>query len=243
MGIENMSNEQMKEVIKKVQKLLALAQSDNENEARLALQKAQELQAKYNIVFDQLDIEDESQKVIEEKYDAPDTESLNSLFTMMACNLADHYRVKTYINVHREWGTVDGKYQRTTKKQLVVVGLPFDVEVFKQSLFFAYNAMRKLATTFVRQLPSFYTRSQKLLSKNDYCFGFIKGCVKGLEENEMTKALIVVTPHVVIEHMNSMKLGAAAPMARASRGDYDAFEAGHRDGKDSMKGGSKRLTE
>jgi ribosomal protein L17 len=152
MGIENMSNEQMKEVIKKVQKLLALAQSDNENEARLALQKAQELQAKYNIVFDQLDIEDESQKVIEEKYDAPDTESLNSLFKMMACNLADHYRVKTYINVHREWGTVDGKYQRTTKKQLVVVGLPFDVEVFKQSLFFAYNAMRKLATTFVRQV-------------------------------------------------------------------------------------------
>ena len=76
MGIENMSNEQMKEVIKKVQKLLALAQSDNENEARLALQKAQELQAKYNIVFDQLDVEDESQKVIEEKYDAPDTESL-----------------------------------------------------------------------------------------------------------------------------------------------------------------------
>jgi hypothetical protein len=72
MGIENMSNEQMKEVIKKVQKLLALAQSDNENEARLALQKAQELQAKYNIVFDQLDVEDESQKVIEEKYDAPD---------------------------------------------------------------------------------------------------------------------------------------------------------------------------
>ena len=181
--------------------------------------------------------------MIEEKYDAPDTESLNSLFKMMACNLADHYRVKTYINVHREWGTVDGKYQRTTKKQLVVVGLPFDVEVFKQSLFFAYNAMRKLATTFVRQLPSFYTRSQKLLSKNDYCFGFIKGCVKGLEENEMTKALIVVTPHAVIEHMNSMKLGAAAPMARASRGDYDAFEAGHRDGKASMKGGSKRLTE
>lgn len=59
----------------------------------------------------------------------------------------------------------------------------------------------------------------------------------------MTKALIVVTPHAVIEHMNSMKLGAAAPMARASRGDYDAFEAGHRDGKASMKGGSKRLTE
>ena len=129
MGIENMSNEQMKEVIKKVQKLLALAQSDNENEARLALQKAQELQAKYNIVFDQLDIEDESQKVIEEKYDAPDTESLNSLFKMMACSLADHYRVKTYINIHREWATVNGSYQRTMKKQLVVVGLPFDVEV------------------------------------------------------------------------------------------------------------------
>lgn len=40
-----------------------------------------------------------------------------------------------------------------------------------------------------------------------------------------------------------MKLRAAAPMARASRDDYYAFKAGHRDGKASMKGGSKRLTE
>jgi len=60
----------------------------------------------------------------------------------------------------------------------------------------------------------------------------------------MTKALIVVTPHAVIEHMNNMKLGgAAAPIGRASRGDFAAYEAGHRDGKASMKGGSKCLTE
>jgi len=36
-------------IIKKVQKLLALATSDNENESQVAAQKAQELIAKYNI--------------------------------------------------------------------------------------------------------------------------------------------------------------------------------------------------
>ena len=42
-------NEQENKVIDKIEKLLALAGSDNENEARAAMVKAQELMAKYEI--------------------------------------------------------------------------------------------------------------------------------------------------------------------------------------------------
>ena len=45
-------------LIKKVQKLLALATSSNENEANVAAQKAQELIVKYNIDMQQLDSKD-----------------------------------------------------------------------------------------------------------------------------------------------------------------------------------------
>lgn len=42
-------NEQENKVIDKIEKLLALAGSDNENEAKAAMVKAQELMAKYEI--------------------------------------------------------------------------------------------------------------------------------------------------------------------------------------------------
>ena len=48
-GGEKLMNEQENKVIDKIEKLLALAGSDNENEARAAMVKAQELMAKYEI--------------------------------------------------------------------------------------------------------------------------------------------------------------------------------------------------
>lgn len=39
----------MEQVVEKIQKLLALANSDNENEAKLASKKAHELMIKYNL--------------------------------------------------------------------------------------------------------------------------------------------------------------------------------------------------
>lgn len=42
-------NEQENKIIDKIEKLLALAGSDNENEAKSAMVKAQELMAKYEI--------------------------------------------------------------------------------------------------------------------------------------------------------------------------------------------------
>lgn len=233
MTTENMTNEQMASVISKIQKLLALAESDNENEAKLALQRAQELQAKYNVVFDQINVEDN--KVTEESYQSPDTKTLNSFFCQMAAYLADHYRVRIYIHHFYKDGT--------PVKDLRVVGLPFDVEVFKQSLYFAYNAMRSLSRSFVRRLPEYWSRSSKAASKNDYCFGFIKGVAEALRENETEKALIVVTPAAVVEYMNKLSLRRGSSLKRASNGDRSAFQAGMSDGRASMKGGSRLLTE
>jgi hypothetical protein len=50
----------MKAIVEKIQKLLSLANSDNENEAKLAASKAQELLVKYNLTEAQVDGHDSS---------------------------------------------------------------------------------------------------------------------------------------------------------------------------------------
>jgi hypothetical protein len=61
---------QMKPIIEKIQKLLALSESANQHEAELAAQKAQELLSKYNLTLDSISIESNSNDVIDiERYE------------------------------------------------------------------------------------------------------------------------------------------------------------------------------
>lgn len=233
---KNLSNEEMQKVLNKINKLLALSESDNVNEAKLALQRAQELQAKYNIVFDKAMIEEDNQ-VKEELCESPDTKSLNSLFTTMAAHLEDHFRVKVMIRT-RYFGS--GR----SEKYLVIIGLPFDVEVFKSSFYFAYNSMRSLSNSFVKRLPKELGRSSKLRMKNDYCFGFILGCVEALKENAQSKALMIVTPDVVVKHLRKYNLKVERFHQRSSAGSRDSMDAGYLDGKSAMgRGNGRYLTE
>lgn len=229
------ANLSQQEIIAKIQKLYALAQSDNENEARLAMQKAQELQARYNVSVEELSVEQEPE-VKSEAVDSPDTKTLNSFFKLLANRLASHYRVKVYI---RE------RYHNYTREvKLMIVGLPVDVEVFKQSLYFAYSAMRKLATTFVRQLPNYYSRSDKTRMKNDYYMGFIHGCDQALTQNETEKALMIVTPQAVVKYINNLSLRGSSKCSVSRAWSDEAQRAGYNDGVASMRNsGANRLTE
>lgn len=48
-------NDEENKIIEKIEKLIALSGSDNENEAKAAMLKAQELMAKYEIEQDRID--------------------------------------------------------------------------------------------------------------------------------------------------------------------------------------------
>lgn len=50
-------NDEENKIIEKIEKLIALSGSDNENEAKAAMLKAQELMAKYEIEQDRIDPE------------------------------------------------------------------------------------------------------------------------------------------------------------------------------------------
>lgn len=222
-------DQKMKEVISKVEKLLRLAKSDNENEAKLALQRAQELQQKYKFSIEEVEVEEE-ERVEELEVESPDTKTLNSLFTQMAAHLNKHYQVMLYIQ--HNWDHV-GKHS----KKLRIVGLPVDVEIFKQVLFFAYNSMRKMADLYVKSLPAYYTRSQKSGSKNDYCYGFMKGMAQALRKNEQEMALMVITPEAVVKYMDekSRDFRKGEAPQRTTNHDYKAFTTGQQDGESIMK--------
>jgi hypothetical protein len=61
-----------KEIIEKIQKLLSLASSDNQNEAELASKKAQELLIKYNLSMAQVEIKEYDTEQIEVGRDPSD---------------------------------------------------------------------------------------------------------------------------------------------------------------------------
>ncbi len=232
-----MDNVNIDSIISKIEKLLRLSQSSNEHEAMSALKHAQLLQAKYNVSVEDVTAKTQEDKVVEEEFDSPDTKTLNGWFKQTCARLQDHYRVKSYIRITR-----CGRKQQDA--HLVIVGLPFDVKVFKQTLFFAYNSMRTFSTAYVRSLPSYYSRTRKIRYKNDYIDGFLAGVDKALTESETENALIVRTPNAVVEHMAQKRLRKGNGSSHIGAGNHASYSAGFSDGKDAMRNrGTNRLTQ
>lgn len=57
-------NDEENKIIEKIEKLIALSGSDNENEAKAAMLKAQELMAKYEIEQDRIDPERKKERPV-----------------------------------------------------------------------------------------------------------------------------------------------------------------------------------
>lgn len=215
------------QIVEKIKKLLALAgNNDSMEQAQAALAKAQELQAKYNISVETLETESEKEdKVTESFVESPETVSFDMKFAYLAKALASHFRVMVYLN------------RQTGKSVLAVIGMKTDVDIFTQTLHFAYNAMRRLGTMYVKQMDKSLSRSEKTRRKNDYILGFIRGCHDALVRNEQEKSLMVVTPDAVVKRFNSLSLRKSGSQMSTS-GDMAAYSAGYSDGKSSI--GNKR---
>lgn len=211
-------------VMDKIKKLLALATSDNPAEAQSALNKAQELQAKYNIQFVN---EEEKMQVINIRIKNEDTETMHPNFAKLAGYMADHYRVCVYIN--RSW---DSKMEKRTTG-LQVMGLQKDIDVFVEVLKYAYRVMVKCAASFVRSLDKALSSTAKTALKNDYIRGFMQGVDSGLTENETQFALVVVKPKEVEKEYSKLHLGRAKSTSITAHSST-AKNRGWEDGKNTM---------
>lgn len=201
-------------LLRKVKALLKLSQSPVEEEAKLALLKAQELMAKYNIEMSQLG--QESNVVTREV--TLSTKSVSPNASKLISKLAKHYRCEVIYCVKRD---------RTTRVE--VIGYEHDAEAFVAVAEFAINAQDQLFKKYLKTQNT-TGRSESIQMKNMYCMGFRTGMVDALNENENKYSLVVQVPTEVKNHLAKYDLGVLNQQQKMSH-NPEHYAKGLSDGR------------
>lgn len=205
----------MANIREKIEKLLALAQSPNENEARSALLKAKELMAKNKL--SEADFEDASSKELVH-VTCPNikwTTDSGKIWMAKLCKvIADNYCCAV------AWSTVRGTRTHT----LVITGIGDDVELCKQVI--------NYATGFIdNQIKVLNRRNGNKSAGHSYAQGFILGLELAFEqqkEEHQEWGLVMVKPQEVNDYEKSL----GQKNVRTKKTDFDplAYLKGQNDG-------------
>ena len=183
----------MKDYKEKIRKLLALAESSNEHEARAALLKAKELMAEYKI--EEIDLVDVKSRKVKRIYtDYFYTKRGEFWISSLANIIAENYccRCASYI-----------PYKGAQKRQIFFIGLEDDVDLCAKIFEYAVDSARKCGKSYLKERYKGYklTSQDKNRVKNSYALGFAKGVKDAFEtqkaENEVGWGLIMVVPQEV----------------------------------------------
>lgn len=216
-------------IIEKIEKLLRLGSSANENEAMVAMKKARELMLKHHIEENRLNTTRNVKRtiVIEEYVVKQEWEAL--IYTIVSKNM----RCDTYLNTIRVKGEV--------VRKAVVLGYPEDVQtVHIMSVFLidvCKNGLRK-----VRAAMSSAGKDTTNGLAPYYRNGFSKGLKEAFDEQNKKGefGLMVITPEDVKDKMKSLRLRTSSVNRQTVR-DKD-FTVGYEQGKkDGFSAGGKRL--
>jgi len=208
----------MDKIIEKINKLFALANSDNENEASSAMAKANQLLVKYNLQLADIDVKDKSysdEVVAEEPY-----MRIHQKFILPI--LKRYFFVDVFLS-----RVPTGKYskagQRLTKTQIVLCGTKENIEIAHYTYDFLCQAYQSLWLTYKRENGL----SEK--KRQHYYQGLSDGIGEKLElskksvETEM--GLVVVPDDGLVQHMKDKKLRSTSnsrPHADAEHADAGA---------------------
>lgn len=226
----------MADIKDKISKLLALAESPNENEARLALLKARELMAEYKLTPDEI-VREKSETVKREVLDIKCTKMTNAWIPTLANVIAAHYCCKAYL--YRT------EYSKTS--QIGLIGLEDDFDICKKIVLYAVDCVISGTKSIQKKPHEPAGRYRK--NCNAYGWGFVSGLRKAYEEQEHQHqewGLVMVIPKAVDDELASL-CGKSKPKPYGdSRVDYESqrfaqsgYEAGktfdpHRRVGDSM---------
>ena len=207
-------------LLQKIQKLLALAESDNEAEAKNAMLKAQKLLAKNNLTLEE---------VSSAKFSEPSivvtmgSHKWNAKFRIpLAKILAENFRCETFLS----------------NNQICFFGHADDcricTEVFNSAYSFIYSRGNKV-----------YNEVKKRGGEtkgifNSYAMGFLYGLDNALKIQ--AKALMIVTPKEVTEKFTELSRNFKTKRNAGLNGtDYSAYNKGRADGENFT--GNKQIEE
>lgn len=203
----------MEEIIKKIEKLLALAEKNpNENEAMAAALKAQELIAKYNVQMEQIGNNKPSQKIVAEMHEGGKGYKWRYA---LANIVARNFRCKTYV---------------LGRDHVMFYGYENDAKAALATFSFLFKVGNKLAAKFYHEYKKQGHSTRGVL--NRYLAGFCKGISEVLDEQ--CTALMIVTPKEVNEQFKeySKNFGTISGALRSENHDPEVYNRGRREGKD-----------
>ena len=208
------------DIEKKIEKLLALAESSNPYEARDALLKAQELMLKHNTSPEKRDSEN---KVI--------TESINSVFSkhklLMAAIIADNFRVKIWKG----------------KGYIYIMGFPDDVMASKYCIEYLIKEIIRCFDRYKTEHPELWDKkiphSTRLHTQLQWKDGFIYGLSEAFAGRKADPkfALMLTVPSEVLTEYNKLNLHTRHYNQNVLINN-EVFISGYEDGKRSMDGRS-----
>lgn len=154
----------MADIKEKIAKLLALAESPNEAEAKAALLKARELMAKNKLTPEECQ-KQKNQKVVKDFTDIQCTAMTNPWAASLSAVIADNYCCRA-INRKRKG------YKTAT---IGFIGLEDDFEICKRIFLYAYDCIASTCKREIKRNP-WDDRGTYRKAVNAYGWGFAMAC-------------------------------------------------------------------
>ena len=223
-----MSDEQdnidFEKILSKVQKLLRLGDSPNQEEASSAIAKAHELLTSYNLTMEDVGRHGKDEEVIEEDFmSAGRVKSWKKILFSAVCN---YNFTGSYTHTHR---TRDGYgYVTSSTVTYKLVGKPRNIIVTKAMIDYLFDAVDRLASG-----PGITGRGKSFIES--YRLGLAEGLAIRLNKlrlrdkiNTETTALVVQTDAEIQAFLDGKNLKEEKPI-ETSRSDAEAWHLGRQD--------------
>ena len=207
------------ELMERIEKLLALANSQNENEAKVAMLKAQKLMAENNIKMEAFG----DKKDIEiDEFIFNDVSWTTGSWKIRLCTvICDNFKCKAY--------STSGRV-----KNPVIFGDKKDIEVVKTVYTYACNIVEHN----IKQIKEIYKRTKQSVRGIDesYGVGFVHGLREQFEEqkskNQQWGLVLKVPENEIKEYLTHKKYAEKTCRGTSVRHNRsDMYNMGRKDGK------------
>lgn len=200
----------------RIAKVLALANSPNENEAKAALLKARELMAKYKLRPEEIGDRKKEKKVIRRVTEVTCTKMTDPWIILLSSVIAEHYCCVAYRN----------HAKRAKVSTVGFIGLEDDFAVCEKIFLYAVDCVKSQAAKLAadRLVPS----SQRREMANTYGWGFCVGLKAAFEKQQQENqewGLVLAIPSEVSDAVSEM--GKPQPYCRASFVSKEMAQAGY----------------
>lgn len=215
-----MKNETV-DIQEKIAKLLALAESPNEHEAKAALLKARTLMAEHKLRPEQLRPAEQS-RLIKRTIGITCTKMTNAWATRLSAIVAEYYCCKAF------------RSQRAGGKKVSIgfIGLEEDFEVCVRIFRYAFAYVAARCKAIKAENKEMYSASALRAMADEYGNGFCAGLKDAFMEQQQAHqswALALSVPQPVLELWKGM--GKSSRFGNAVRDDSRFATEGYQDGK------------